>query len=206
MTDDDDSRIARPTAFYGRPPEMTPGEFEEYVVELLKAANSEVDDLNIQLHEKIVGADGEYDLDATVRFSFNGMSFLTIVEAKKHKNPIKRELVQVLFSKVQSVGAHKGLLVSTAPFQIGAVNFAFRHGIALANITEGRFLYETRDADGSHEISRAEAATRFGLPTFVSHAYIPADPPGGLQVRQLSLASENCPGYVADFLLGRPTP
>lgn len=205
MTDNDDSRIAPPTALYGRPPEMTPREFEEYVVELLKAANSELDDLNIQFHEKIEGVDGTWDFDGTVRFSFNGMKFLILVEAKKHKNSIKRELVELLYSRVQSVGAHKGLLVSTAPFQRGAVNFALTHGIALANITEGRFLYETRDAGGGHEISRAEAASRFGLPTFVSHAYVPADPPNWLQVRQLSLGSEDCPGYVADFLLGRPS-
>jgi hypothetical protein len=203
MTDDDDSRIAPPTALYG-PPDMTPDEFEEYVVELLKAAHSEVDDLRIQLHEKIEGIDGEYDFDGTVRFSFLGMDFLVLIEAKKHKYAIKRELVQVLYSKVQSVGAHKGFLISTAPFQSGAVNFALTHGIALATVTEGRFLYETRDAGGSHQISRAEAATRFGVPTFVSHVYIPADAPSWLQVRQLSLGSNNCSEYVADFLLGRP--
>ena len=30
-----------------------------------------------------------------------------------HKNPIKRETVQVLHQKLQSVGAQKGVLVST---------------------------------------------------------------------------------------------
>jgi len=36
------------------------------------------------------------DFDATVRYQLAGMSFLVVVEAKLHKNPIKRELVQIL--------------------------------------------------------------------------------------------------------------
>ena len=52
------------------------------------------------------------------------MEFLIVVEAKKHRYPIKRELVQVLHSKIQSVGAHKGVMVSTAPYQNGALDSA----------------------------------------------------------------------------------
>jgi hypothetical protein len=35
------------------------------------------------------------NFDATVRYELAGMAFLTLVEAKLHKNPIKRETVQV---------------------------------------------------------------------------------------------------------------
>lgn len=203
MSDEDDTRVARPTAFYGRP-EITPGEFEEFVAEqLLGSAQPEVRDLDIKLHEKIAGDDGTYDFDATVRYELAGMSFLVLVEAKLHKNPIKRELVQVLYQKVQSVGAHKGVMVSTAPYQTGALRFAQVHGIALVTVTEGRFLYETRDTGPSPRLSRAEATSRFGDPTFVGHYYGPGDSPGSVRPYLLSPGRGEYSRYVAEFLLGR---
>jgi hypothetical protein len=57
-------------------------------------------------------------LPSTVRYQFGGLSILVLVEAKLHKNPIKRKLVQVLYQKVQRAGAHKGVMVSTAPYQL----------------------------------------------------------------------------------------
>ncbi len=60
------------------------------------------------------------------------MDFLVLV--KLHRNPIMREVVQVLRDKVQSVSAHKGVLVSSAPFQRGAIEYADAHGIALVHV------------------------------------------------------------------------
>jgi hypothetical protein len=80
MTEADDDMVARPTASYP-PPEMTPAEFEGFV-DLIRAANSDVSDLDIRLHDKITGNDGTYDFDATIRFKFDGMAFLLLVEAK----------------------------------------------------------------------------------------------------------------------------
>ena len=168
------------------------------------SASSEVGDLCISPHEKIAGADGMYDFDTTVRYQFAGMSFLVLVEAKLHKNPIKRELVQVLHQKVQSVGAHKGLMVSTVPYQTGVVAFAKAHSIALVTVTEGRFVYETRDVLPVPQISREEAAERFGLPTLVGHYYGPGDEPGFTRVWLLSPDSAEYPRYVAELLLARP--
>ena len=170
-------------------PEITPGEFEEFVAgELLGAAGSEVDDLVVTVHEKVVGADGVYDFDATVRYRFAGMAFLVVVEAKLHRNPIKRELVQVLHQKIHSVGAHKGVMVATSPYQAGAKEFATAHGIALVTVTEGRFVFATRNA----------ATVR---PTFVAHYHGP-----GSRGLVLSADDEDYPDCVATFLLARPSP
>lgn len=169
-------------------PAITPGEFEEFVAgELLGAAGSEVDDLVVTLHEKIVGADGAYDFDATVRYRFAGMAFLVVVEAKLHRNPIKRELVQVLHQKIHSVGAHKGVMVATSPYQSGAVEFAAAHGIALVTVTESRFVFATRD-------------TATARPTFVAHYS------GGAGSRGLVLSADDDDhaACVATFLLGQP--
>lgn len=70
-----------------------------------------------------------------------GVQFKTLVECKKHKNPIKRELVQALHQKQQSLGANKAILVSTSAFQDGAIEFARVHGIALVRLISGVAMY-----------------------------------------------------------------
>jgi hypothetical protein len=51
-------------------PDITPGEFEQFVAEqLIGSAYPLVDDLKVTLHERITGPDGTYDFDATVRFN-----------------------------------------------------------------------------------------------------------------------------------------
>jgi len=198
-----DASIARATAHYP-PADITPGEFEEFVAQLLGSAKPVVDHLTVTLHDKIEGPDGAYDFDATVRYQLAGMSFLVLVEAKRHKNPIKRELVQVLNQKVQSVGGHKGVMISTAPYQTGAVKFAKAHGVALVTVTEGRFTFETRDMLPGSAMSREEAAERFSIPTFVGHYYGPGRAPDSTRPWRLSPEDRGYPQYVAEFLLGRP--
>jgi restriction system protein len=93
-------------------------------------------------HREVVeGSDGEYEIDVTVRFSAMGADYLTLVECKHHRNRVKRELVQALWTKVQSLGAHKGIMFSTAGFQSGAIEFAKAHGIALVHVADGRSFY-----------------------------------------------------------------
>jgi restriction endonuclease Mrr len=125
------------------PADITPAEFEVFVTSLFDALEDSgaISNLRVQNHEVIRGVDGTYDFDATARYELAGMSFLVLVEAKHHKNPIKRETVQVLHQKLQSVGAQKAVVVSTAPFQMGALEIALTHGIALVTVTEGRFTY-----------------------------------------------------------------
>lgn len=170
-------------------PSITPQEFEEFVArQLLGAAGSAVDDLTVTLHERISGADGAYDFDATVRYRFAGMSFLVVVEAKLHRNPIKRELVQILHQKILSVGAHKGVIVATSHYQGGAVAFAKAHGIALVTVTEGRFVFTTRNAAPGPR------------PALVAHC----DGGPGSRGLMLSAADDDHPDCVAEYLLGRP--
>lgn len=174
-------------------PNMTPAEFEKFVAKLFKATVRHVDGLKVKLHDKVSTADGEYDFDATVRFRVAGMDLFVIVEAKHHKNAIKRELVQVLYQKVQSVGAHKGVLISTAGFQSGAVGFAEKHGIALVRVTESKLIYYSRDM-----LSSPPTQDSYGFyagPKFVGYTY-EQDYAGSVMV------STGTPEYVAEYLLG----
>lgn len=128
-----DDRVPAPMAMTALI-ELSAAEFETLVAELFGQASSHVDGLRVTEHDRVHGVDGTYDFDATVRYRWAGMDFLVVVEAKRHTGAIERQFVQVLESKRASVGAHKAVLVSTAPFQSGAIEFARVHGIALVHI------------------------------------------------------------------------
>jgi Restriction endonuclease len=167
------------------PPAISPAEFEMWVAEVLRSADSFVDGLRVTVHDRVSASDGSYDLDATVRYRWIGLDFLVVVEAKLHTHPIKRELVQILHTKVQSLGAHKGVMFATAPFQRGALDFAMAHGIALVSVTEGRFTFETRAAGPQPPMSREEAL-EFGIPVYVGHCYGSGDTPDSISVSMIS--------------------
>ena len=94
MTDDDDVLMWYP------PADITPSEFEEWAAGVFESARTSLDDITVTIHDRITGTDGAFDFDATVRYRWAGIDFIVIVEAKRHKNPIERELVQVLHSKL----------------------------------------------------------------------------------------------------------
>lgn len=141
--DTDDDVVPRPLRNQD-PVELTPSEFEVFVVDMFRALGPDVANLDIQLHEQITAADGTYDFDATVRFEQAGLHFLVLVEAKRHVNAIKRDIVMLINGKVQSVGAQKGVVVSTAPFQAGALTYARKHGIALVHVSSAGPTYVVR--------------------------------------------------------------
>ena len=180
--------------------DLTPREFEEWVANVFQSAASGTDNLRVEVHPRVDGQDGTYEFDATVRYELAGMEFLVVVEAKKHRHPIKRELVQVLYAKLQSVGAHKGVMVSTAPYQSGALDYAMAHGIPLVTVTEGRFTFITRAATPTAPPSREEAR-RLGIPDFVGHCYSPGDSPRSVSV---TVVSPEEPQYIAQLLLAPP--
>lgn len=182
--------------------EMTADEFERFVVATLKQSETHVDNLRVTLHDVIEGTDGVYDFDATVRYTLAGLEFLVVVEAKRHSHPIKRDVLQSLYSKTQSVGAHKAVVVSTAPFQSGALKFALAHGIALVKVTEGRFTYETKGAIPHHALTRSEAAKHFGLPTYVAHCYSKGSGEDSVVITVVT----DRPEYAAGLLLGAGGP
>lgn len=128
------------------PLDPSPEEFEKYVKEILDAMRVGLDEYRSTHREKVAGSDGDYEFDITVRFSALGVKYLTLIECKRHATPIKREAVQTLWAKMQSVGAQKGIVFATSGFQSGAIEFANAHGVALVTIADGRSSYLTRAA------------------------------------------------------------
>ena len=75
-----------------------------------------------------------------------------------------REVVLSLHSKLRDVGAHKAMVVSTAGFQKGALQYASAHGIAAVSFIDGRWTYETKSAQGP-----ADPPPWVKLPRFAGH-------------------------------------
>lgn len=111
-------------------------EFEKYCIEILNAyAEAEaLIDFQILHNQKVQTNDGEYQIDIMAEFVALSVGFKVIVECKRYTRPIEREKIVVLADKVRSLGAHKGILISTSGFQSGATEYARQHGIALLQI------------------------------------------------------------------------
>jgi restriction system protein len=126
---------------------MSPTEFEQFVVSLLRNAIDGVPNAKAQHNEIIKTSDGEYQIDGTIRFEIMGVNYLTLVECKMYKAPVSREKVQVLYDKLRAIGAQKGILATTSYFQTGAIEYAASHGIALVQVIDGKLTYEVRSRD-----------------------------------------------------------
>jgi hypothetical protein len=181
-------------------PDITPAEFEGFVKDLFESAGPGIDSYEVRLHDVIAGSDGSYDFDAAVRFSTLGVNFVIVIEAKRHKNAIKRELVQVLQQKKESVGAHKAILISTAKFQRGAIRFALAHGIALARVVEGRATYETKSLEPTALLPR-DVAKELGFADYVAVVCNAGAQPGSISSTIVTLES---PDRTREELLGLP--
>lgn len=126
---------------------VSPEQFEEMVVRYLRRRKGYLHEFEVQRRARISGPDGEFEIDAVASFAALGAQFVVIIECKHHRNPIKRELVQVLRDKVRSVSAQKGMLFSTSGFQRGAVEYAEKQGLALIHFTGVGVVFETRGDD-----------------------------------------------------------
>lgn len=118
--------------------EITPTQFETRVLEWLRNCHDTLNNFNI-LHSSIVQGDsGDYEIDVHVEFSIFGGALITVlVECKRYRNPVKRDVVMLLEAKLRDTGAHKGMVFSTSGFQSGAITYATKRGIALVDVADG---------------------------------------------------------------------
>ncbi|MGK5511822.1 restriction endonuclease [Brevibacillus formosus] len=124
--------------------EISPEQFELLVMNKFNKLYPHVEILH---RENLKGVDGEYNIDLSIRFQELGVNFLVLVECKHHRYPIKRDYVQLLRDKVDSLGAQKGILVSSSSFQLGAIEYAKIHNIALIRLINEEFMYERRSRE-----------------------------------------------------------
>lgn len=123
--------------------DLTPTEFEKYCLEILAgyAEEEQLKGFSITHNEVISATDGDYQIDVFAEFTAMGAKFKVLCECKQYKNAVSREKVTVLHQKLQSLGAQKGILLSTSGFQSGAIKYAKEHGVALIRVEDYHFEY-----------------------------------------------------------------
>lgn len=171
------------------PTNISPEEFELVVKEILEATSGNLIGFSTVHREKLETYDGVYEIDITARFEALGAEFLVLVECKHHREPIKREAVQVLYDRLRSTNAQKGMLFSTAGFQSGAMKYAKKHGIALIHVVEGKSTYETRGVGGPFE-----PPPWANIPSYVGWLTMDG--------RTYSMISHSDPEVLNEFLFG----
>lgn len=132
--------------------DLTPKHFEKAVRNFLHMTAESLESFKTTHRERLKADDGTYEIDVVARFVALGVRFVVLIECKKQKRPVEREVVQVLHDRVRAVGAHKGMLFSTGGFQRGAIAYVQRHGIALIAVAPGDMLYQVRDLRSSANI------------------------------------------------------
>lgn len=113
---------------------MTPTEFEKASLEWLLQQDSRYPDARIEHNVTVNTRNGDYQLDGRITFFAFHMPFVIIVECKRYSHSVKRESLVVLQDKVQELGAQKGILVTTAKFQAGAIQYARNKGLTLVRL------------------------------------------------------------------------
>ncbi len=129
--------------------DLSPTEFEKTVMAFFESFPTQPVSVNTEHDVNLSGEDGIYQIDIKLTYELFGVSFLILVECKRYSTPIKRESVQILNSKLVSLGAQKGILVSSSGYQRGAIEYAKKHGIALLRVAAGGMTYETKNRLGT---------------------------------------------------------
>ena len=122
---------------------ITPTEFEKYCLEILAGFAEEEQLCNFEIthNVRIPVEDGTYQIDVYAVFTAMGVEFKVLCECKQYSSPVGRDKVVILNDKLKSIGAHKGILLSTSGFQSGAIQYARVHGIALIRVDDYHFEY-----------------------------------------------------------------
>lgn len=117
---------------------LTPTDFEHFCYDILKgyAEEESLKNFTITHNEKIKADDGTYQIDIYAEFTALSSNIRILCECKQYTSPINREKVVILRDKLNSIGAHKGILLSTSEFQSGAIQYAKVHGIALIKVED----------------------------------------------------------------------
>ena len=75
---------------------ITPREFEEWVADVLATGGEQLDDLRVEIHERVDGMDGTYDFDATARY--RGPVLTSSWSWKRSDTPIRSSASSSKFS------------------------------------------------------------------------------------------------------------
>jgi hypothetical protein len=112
---------------------MKPDEYERFVTAFCQELAT-TDGVDVLRGKEFIGrvSGRTIKVDASFEVSVLGSRVLVIVECKNYSNPVPVDDIEEFHSKLDDIGAHKGIVVTTTGFQDGALKVAKGRGIALA--------------------------------------------------------------------------
>jgi restriction system protein len=136
---------------------MTPDDYERLVEkvyeDLLKQDGIRV----FHLKEYIRRSSGlPIKIDVSFEMDAAGARILVAIECKHYGREVDVGAVDEFFAKLQDIGAHKGIIVTTVGFQPGAESAAEGRGIALALLTDATISGELVYLRKRRETERAD--------------------------------------------------
>src|SRR3990170_1390509 len=87
-----------------------------------------------QVEARVAGARAQHKIDVWVRFKKFGLETRWVIECKDWTSAVPKEKVLALKSVVEDVGADRGVLISAAGFQPGAVRASEKTNITLTDL------------------------------------------------------------------------
>ena len=73
-----------------------------------------------EVNKTLASARGPQDIDVYVTFEKFGFECRWVIKCKLWSSPVPKDVVHTLYSKVQNIGADRGLIFSESGFQSGA--------------------------------------------------------------------------------------
>lgn len=89
-----------------------------------------------EVNKTLASARGPQDIDVYVTFEKFGFECRWVIECKLWSSPVPKDVVHTLYSKVQNIGADRGLIFSESGFQSGAFDAARNTNILLQDTLE----------------------------------------------------------------------
>ena len=96
--------------------------------------------IDVWHRRKYAGKSGHsHEIDVSFAFELAGIRFLVLVECKRYSQTVNISDVLELKSRIDDIGAQKGIFVTTLGFQAGAERYAEANGIALTLFSHSGF-------------------------------------------------------------------
>lgn len=111
-------------------------EFEQFVAELYKDSDEVLVQHNVTETGKS-GAKRQIDVKVTQKTKLHNLT--TIIECKRWKEKVDRQIIDVLFASVEDLNANKGAIFTTQGYEEGAIQYARSKNIDIFII---RDIYE----------------------------------------------------------------
>jgi hypothetical protein len=75
-------------------------------------------------------------VDVSFEMDYSGFTALWLVECKLYSQKVEVGDIEEFHTKIDDIGAHKGIVFSTIGFQAGAIQTATAYGIGLARLSD----------------------------------------------------------------------